>query len=198
MRENNKLAARYSLRQAFNHDKRNVRASLLLGQIEFEEGNYKESIKALQKIARQDITFVSLSLSKLELAYDCVGGRKGLGHYLERCLDEHPSSAIILAMTRLLLRDQGHVEAIQFLSYQLDKHPTLKGLNALMDLQLRFQSGGVEGELETTRQLFDKIMESKPVYRCYQCGFSGRNMHWQCPGCHSWQTVRPIQGVEGE
>ena len=196
--ENNRVAVRQSLRQAFSQDKNNVRASLLLGKIEFEEGNYKESIKVLQKISRQDMAFVSLSLPLLELAYDCLMGRKGLRLYLEKCLDERPSSAIILSMTRILLRDYSHGEAIQFLSYQLDKHPTLKGLNVLMDLQLRFQPREMEGELEIIRRLSDKILESKPIYRCSKCGFGGRKMHWQCPGCRSWQSVMPIQGAEGE
>ncbi|MDH5369549.1 MAG: hypothetical protein OEW99_05965, partial [Gammaproteobacteria bacterium] len=33
---------------------------------------------------------------------------------------------------------------------------------------------------------------------CHVCGFNGKTLHWQCPGCKRWDTVKPIQGVEGE
>ena len=198
LRDNNRVSARQAIRQAFARDKSSVRASLLLGQMEFEEGNHKESIKALQRVARQDTDYISLSIPMLELAYERLGTRRGLGVYLAKCLSEKPGSAIILAMTRMLLRDYGHEKAIDFLAGQLEKHPTLKGLNVLMDLQIRFQKEQAGAELIIIRQLSDKILESKPVYRCEHCGFTGRKMHWQCPSCHSWQAIKPVQGIEGE
>jgi lipopolysaccharide biosynthesis regulator YciM len=42
------------------------------------------------------------------------------------------------------------------------------------------------------------ILANRPVYRCVSCGFSGRQLHWLCPSCKQWETVRPIQGVEAE
>ena len=198
LRDNSRVAARQAIRQAFSRDKNSVRASLLLGQMEFEEGNYKESVKVLQRVARQDYSFISLSIPMLELAYERLGNRRGLGVYLAKCLNEHSGSAVILAMTRMLLRDYGNRKAIDFLTAQLEKHPTLKGLNVLMDLQIRFQKDEAGTELDIIRRLSDKMLESKPVYSCDSCGFSGRKMHWQCPSCHSWQTIKPIQGIEGE
>ena len=196
--DNRRVAARQAIRQAFSRDKNSVRASLLLGQMEFEEGNYKESVKVLQRIARQDIGFILLSIPMLELAYERLGNHRALRAYLEKCLSDSPGSAVILAITRMLLRDAGHQAAITFLTEQLEKHPTLKGLNVLMDLQIRYQSDKRLAELNIAHQLLNKILESRPVYHCYHCGFSGLKMHWQCPSCHSWQTVKPIQGVEGD
>ncbi len=198
LRDNNRVSARQAIRQAFARDKNSVRASLLLGQMEFEEGNYKESVKVLQRVARQDISYVSLSIPLLELAYERLGSHRGLGAYLAKCLNERPGSAVILAMTRRLMRDYGNERAIEFLAEQLEKHPTLKGLNVLMELQIRFQNKKPTTELDIIRRLSDKMLESKPVYHCQSCGFSGRKMHWQCPSCHAWQAIKPIQGIEGE
>lgn len=198
LRDNNRVAARQAIRQAFARDKNSVRASLLLGQIEFEEGNYKESIKVLQRVSRQNSAFVSLSVPMLELAYERSGSRRGLGVYLAKCLNEHPGSAVMLAMTRMLLRDYGDEKAIDFLATQLEKYPTLKGLNVLMDLQIRFQKEAAGSELDIIRRLSEKMLDAKPVYQCDSCGFSGRKMHWQCPGCQSWQTIKPVLGAEGE
>lgn len=30
-------------------------------------------------------------------------------------------------------------------------------------------------------------------YRCQQCGFTARKLFWQCPGCQSWSSVKPIK-----
>ena len=29
-------------------------------------------------------------------------------------------------------------------------------------------------------------------YRCDECGFTSRKLFWQCPGCQSWSSVKPI------
>ncbi len=42
------------------------------------------------------------------------------------------------------------------------------------------------------------MLENKPVYRCSECGFGAKSMHWQCPGCRNWNTVKPIHGLEGD
>ena len=198
LRRNNRVATRRVIRNAFARDKNSVRASLLLGQIEFEEGNYKEAMKVLQRVSRQNMDYISLSIPLLEMTSERLGWRNNLGSYLIRCLNERPTTAIILAMTRMLLKEQGEPQAVDFLTGQLEKYPTLKGVNVLIDLQIRYRQEPGGNSLQLIHRLTEKILESRPVYSCIACGFSGEKMHWQCPGCHSWQTVKPIQGIEGE
>ena len=57
----------------------------------------------------------------------------------------------------------------------------------------------IEQDEHTRRYaLTTKLLENEPVYRCRSCGFSGRSLHWQCPSCKQWNTVKPIHGVVGE
>lgn len=198
LQRNDRVLARRAVRQAFARDRYSVRASLLLGKIEFEEGRYKEVIKVLQRIFYQDVSFVPLSIPMLELCFERLGSYRGLGAYLGRCLNERPGSAVIIAMTRLLLRENGEQQAIHFLTSQLDRHPTLKGLHELIGIRLRYQGEEPGGGLQLIRRLTERILELKPVFACDHCGFSGKEMHWQCPGCHSWGAVKPIQGFEGD
>ncbi|MEO0365357.1 MAG: hypothetical protein AAF265_07670 [Pseudomonadota bacterium] len=58
-------------------------------------------------------------------------------------------------------------------------------------------------EQETTQQAVEKLRgamaklaETTPRYRCHQCGFSSRQLLWQCPGCRSWESFRPIEKVQ--
>ena len=48
-----------------------------------------------------------------------------------------------------------------------------------------------------------RLAASTPRYRCAQCGFSSSGHFWQCPGCKSWDSQRPltrfdlVAGLEG-
>lgn len=39
------------------------------------------------------------------------------------------------------------------------------------------------------RLLILKLIEKHLEYRCQKCGFSGKQIHWQCPSCKSWSQV---------
>jgi len=196
IKHNDKVLAHRLIRQAFARDKHSVRASLLLGQMEFDAGNYKQAIKALQRISAQDISFVPISLPLLEQAFESSGSPHGFVAYLERCLDERPGTAVIVTLSRLLCQQAGESEAVSFLSAQLERHPTLRGLHELIRLRRQFQVA--DDELVLIHHLTERLLELKPVFSCSGCGFSGKEMHWQCPRCHCWGSVKPIQGFEGE
>jgi len=48
------------------------------------------------------------------------------------------------------------------------------------------------------QMLTKQLQEEKPEYQCGQCGFQAHHLHWQCPGCNRWNTIKPIVGVSGE
>ncbi len=60
------------------------------------------------------------------------------------------------------------------------------------------EEGPARDNLLILKGLTDRLLTDKPVYRCHACGFNGKTLHWQCPGCKEWNTVKPIYGVEGE
>ena len=195
---NDRVSARKAIRQAFTRDKNCVRASLLLARMEFDDGRYRDCIKALEKVALQNSRYVPLTLELLEQAYSRLGNVRGFTAFLGRCLIERPGGAVILAMTKVLASDRGDEQALRFLTNQLGKNPSLKGLNALMTLQLRNPAVGSLQSIRLLKEMTDKMLELKPVYQCNSCGFSGKEMHWMCPGCHSWGAIAPVQGIEGE
>ena len=51
--------------------------------------------------------------------------------------------------------------------------------------------------LEVLHRLVEQLVADKPLYRCGHCGFDGKTLHWQCPSCKQWSSVKPIQGIEG-
>ncbi|MCB1646296.1 MAG: lipopolysaccharide assembly protein LapB [Pseudomonadales bacterium] len=191
--------ARASISQAIGHDAHNVRASLLLGKIEASEGRHKEAVRALQRIVDQDPGLVAESLDQLLLSYD-QGELPAdeLLRYLQAALEKSPSIAIVLVIARLVRDEQGDEAVARFIADHLKKNPTIRGLTQLIDLHMDNTSGVAKQNLLILRSFAEALVADKPAYRCRECGFDGKRLHWHCPSCKTWGSIRPIFGLEGQ
>lgn len=191
--------ARAHLEQALQRDRDSVRASLLKGLLEFRAGHFNEAIAALHRVRHQDPALLPEILDTLRACYDAVGQRQQLREYLQESLQLFPSTKLALAVCEELQHQGGPTVAVPFLAEQMRVRPTLRGLLALTSMHREQQ---VEGEgrqnLDLLQNLLQNLVASKPVYKCQNCGFTGRNMHWLCPSCKQWNTVQPIRGAEGD
>ena len=190
--------ARNLLQEAMNQDRLSVRASLMLGEVECDAGRHKQAIKALRKIRQQDPLYISESVPTLRKCYRELGDSKSLLAYLRDCLDSDPSPPLLLAAAEDIRELEGLEVAESFLVRQLDKMPSLRGLEKLVSLQGSASEGKARDDLGLVRQLVQRLIEERPSYRCSHCGFAARHLHWFCLGCKYWGTVRPIRGTSME
>ena len=117
-------------------DKRGVRSNLQLGLLEYKLGNYREATRVLQKIARKNPLFISESIELLEKCYEHIHTQHGLSTYLAYCLKNYPGIAVIAATTRKIAASQSDHEASQFAAERIIQHPSLKGMDFLIENQL--------------------------------------------------------------
>ncbi|MEL6869455.1 MAG: hypothetical protein AAFO81_06605 [Pseudomonadota bacterium] len=52
-----------------------------------------------------------------------------------------------------------------------------------------------ERAVERIRGALGELAAKAPRYRCRECGFSTRQLLWQCPGCRNWESHGPIDKV---
>lgn len=190
-------AARESVREAIGHDVNNPRTSLVRGRIDVSEGHYDNAIAALTRIRDQDPVYVTESLETLEEVYQHRSQRE-LQEYLESCLEVTPSISIVLALAKSIREAQGDEAVAKFIASHLKKNPTIRGLTQLIDLHIDNTQGIAKENLAILRSFAEALVADKPAYRCQSCGFDGKRMHWQCPVCHDWASIKPIFGLEGE
>jgi lipopolysaccharide biosynthesis regulator YciM len=46
--------------------------------------------------------------------------------------------------------------------------------------------------LRKNQQQLHSSLLKRLRYRCDACGFTSRKLFWQCPGCQSWISVKPL------
>jgi lipopolysaccharide biosynthesis regulator YciM len=46
--------------------------------------------------------------------------------------------------------------------------------------------------MEIGANLLSQYLQTSPHYRCENCGFELKSMHWLCPGCSRWGMVKPL------
>jgi lipopolysaccharide biosynthesis regulator YciM len=42
------------------------------------------------------------------------------------------------------------------------------------------------------------LLEQHSGYACRRCGFKAKSLHWQCPSCKRWATIKPVIDAESE
>lgn len=122
-------------------------------------------------------------------------------HYLN-----HPSLDLFKIVFSELRAQQGAAPAWDFASESLRLHPSLLGLDKLLEVELKATANGEvpnasnrilpDMELSLLHKMIHKHTQRLDRYSCSSCGFEARAFYWQCPGCNMWETYQPKKQEE--
>lgn len=190
--------AHNAIKQALLIDKKSVRASLMQASFDAKASRYKQAIRSLKRVLQQDPEFLSEIIQplvdyhkELDLMQECV-------EYLQETLLEHPRASTIFVIAEYLRHQKSMDVAIDFVSEKLSTYPSIRGLNRLIFWHLESAQGKVRDKLQMLYDITSKFLDNKPIYRCGQCGFGGKHLHWHCPSCKQWGRMKPVHGLEGD
>ena len=186
--------ARMHLHDALHADKRSVRSMLMLAELDEEQGNYGDCVKWLRQLADTDADFVGQALP---LARRCAdNGALDLTSYLDQVIatTQMPPTSIILERAEQIRKHSGTGEASRYIVGRLQVEPSLRGLIYLIDLHEAAVERKGRENLLILRGIIESLAADAHQYRCQTCGFSAWQLHWQCPTCHGWSTIRPLKG----
>lgn len=180
------------LRQALERDARCVRASILRGRIAMEAGDHAAALAAFQAVESQERGYFPEVIGLLEQCYTALGRRDQWLAYLEAVQGRDHSGRVTAALAGLLVEQRGEEAAIRFLETELQDYPTVLGLRCFIDLKRRHDQGGGSADLDALARISRHLLDEAARYRCADCGFVGRSLHWCCPGCKTWNSIKPI------
>ena len=190
-------AARRYLSQALDENRKCVRASLQLGDLDKNEARLDEAIEHWKRIESQDPAYLALVAQRLGEAYRGAGraedGLRLLAGYLER----YPSLDLLDTVFQQTLEAKGADAAYAMVRDELRRNPTLLGLDRLLEAQIiAASSPDKRRDLELVRNLVHGHTRRLARYLCESCGFKARAFHWHCPACGGWETYRPRRTEE--
>ncbi|MEJ2362347.1 MAG: lipopolysaccharide assembly protein LapB [Gammaproteobacteria bacterium] len=198
LRANETHKALKYVKKALNTDHQCARASILEGDIENQLGDIKAAIRAYRRVEDQDSDYLPEILETLTNCYRQLNRIDEMITYLREILGRQGGISVMLTLAELIREREGDASAAEFIALQLETKPSVRGMDRLIDLALQLIKGPGQEKLQVLKNVTTQLLVNKPVYKCEVCGFSGKTLHWQCPGCKSWNTIKPIQGVEGE
>lgn len=186
------------LRRALKIDPNCVRASLIEAEMKKKEGRIDAAIKAYQRTEKQDPEYLPEVVAPLSLCYRELGKLEEFMSYLRGIVGRHGGITPSLLLAELIAEVQGEEAAIKFISRELRRRPTVRGVDRLIEYSIRKANGEIRDNLQTIKELTASLIGGSPVYKCIQCGFKAKRFHWKCPSCRNWNSVKPVHGVEGE
>ncbi|MBB5217102.1 lipopolysaccharide assembly protein LapB [Parapusillimonas granuli] len=188
-----------------------ARIAMLRAQLARLAGRPEEERAYLVSVLDTAPEYASLIAGELMESYRRVGQQEeGLAvlqnHYVRR-----PSLDTFNVVFRELRSQQGHKPAWAFARQALRAHPSLLGLDRMLEAELVLNEdpagarpaapeGAAQGsaadivagaDLSLLRTLIHKHTQRLDRYACRVCGFEARHFYWQCPGCNSWETYQP-------
>lgn len=113
-------------------------------------------------------------------------------HYMQ-----YPSLDVFKVVFWGLRAQQGYAPAWAFARDALRQHPSLLGLDRVLEAELASddtpKDAGIApgADLGLLRTLIHTHIQRLDRYSCRVCGFEARHFYWQCPGCNSWETYKP-------
>jgi lipopolysaccharide biosynthesis regulator YciM len=190
-------AARRHLEHALEANRKSVRASIQLGDLERSLGNLQQAIEQWKRVESQNPAYLALVAQRLFDAFRessrLEEGLTLLAGYLER----YPSLDLLDTVFRYTLDAKGSQAAYALVRDELRRNPTLLGLDRLLEAQIvAASSEDRRRDLELVRNLVHSHTTRLARYRCENCGFKARQFHWHCPACGSWESYPPRRSEE--
>ena len=194
----NLKAVRDLTRRALGFDPNCVRASLIEAKTHLSQGREKAAIRAYKRVEAQNSAYLGEIIEPLHECYRRLDRLGEFAGYLRALVGRYGGISALLTLTGLIAEQAGEDAAIRYISAELKGRPNVKGVHRLIEYTLAKSRGETHEYLKTIRQLTAQLSENRAVYKCGHCGFKGKTLHWQCPGCKCWEAIKPIFGVAGE
>ncbi len=185
------LAADY-LQQAYACNRESARAAILMGEMEKSKGNYKAATKAFNTIARNSPEYLPVVLPSIKECYENSADGETYREYLEQLVQTNKGMVEAISLTQIIREEDGDTAAVYYLKEYLKEHPSLDGLYQLVAMEPDDGTIINSEMLLLLRRLLDKLLDDSPAYKCVTCGFNAKTMHWQCPSCNKWSSIKPV------
>ncbi len=191
LRDGKPERARSHLLDAQAVDDNCIRASLVQARMELTAGDPETAALLYRRVAQRGPQYLPAMLPGLMECWQRLG-RESITVELEALFEQHPSPPLMLRLCDAIETERGVAAAREFLVDYLGRHADLSGAERLLALRQQFQQlpSAEDGVL---LEVIARQLAAQPVYQCDHCGFEARELHWQCPSCKRWGSIKAVE-----
>jgi lipopolysaccharide assembly protein B len=190
------VVGREHLQQALQDDPNAVRATMMLGDLLVSEGKHDEAINIWKNIEAQDAQYLPLVAERLLNSYRSLNREVDGMALLREYLSKYHSLDLMNVVFAGVLKNEGPAAAYQLVRDELERKPTLLGLDKLLEARLLEVPVDMRADVELVKDLVHKRTRNLATYQCAHCGFKARQFYWHCPACQAWGSYSPRRGEE--
>jgi lipopolysaccharide assembly protein B len=191
LQRKNPADARAELKLALAANPDNVRATILVGDVDAAGGDLESAIACWRRVEAQNAAYLPLVAEKLVQAYTQLGRTAEGVDLLVDYVDRYPSNDLLDVAFKHVAELRGLEAAHTLARHQMQTSPNVAGMTRLLEAQVATAEEPRRSELELMRTLVKQRTKNLPRYTCQNCGFRARLFYWQCPGCSGWETYAP-------
>lgn len=192
LRHNDPTSAREYLLDAQAVDPDCIRATMVQAQMELANDDAEAALVLYRHLARNGPRYLPAMLPGLLECYRRLGRTEVVGE-LKDLFRAYPSPPLMLELSEALAREQGARAALDFLDEYLRAHADLAGAERLLALRLQSDPQTARTGDGTLLGVARRLLAERPTYQCEHCGFEARALHWQCPSCKRWGSIKAVE-----
>lgn len=208
--QNDLTATRRWLKKANDGRHAVARGAILRARLACSQGEPATAMRLYLRVLEHNPDLAAVVLPDLVSCLErCDGDLAGeLGPLLRR----HPRTAAAVARAAVLTDTLDDPLLVECVDRLLDEEPALRELRADLSPEADGEAagggddegtgagesagngtggGGRAREVRRIARLLRRLAGARPRCHCEVCGYSGETLHWQCPGCHTWDSIRP-------
>jgi lipopolysaccharide assembly protein B len=184
------------LEHALAADRKNVRATMLMGDSLLARGDIEGALEAWRRVEQQSVPHVALVAQRLMDGYKAVGRPQEGVNLLKSYLADAPSIDLVEVILKAVNELDGIEAGYAMISEELKRTPTLLALDKFLSARLSLAGPETREEFGLVGNLVHNYAQKLARYQCSHCGFKARQFYWQCPGCNRWETYPPRRTEE--
>jgi len=187
-REKDFEGAKALIKQARSGPRQFQRAALVRADVALDEGDAQLALTLLRRVPVESPQLAAEVLPRLVRALKMQDQEALLPTVLAQLAGDGDEVADAIAHAAILAGATDSPALVDVLRGYYTRDPAIAELVRALSADRTPDDAAVRALAQALRRQAQKVAR----YRCGDCGFSSSAFFWQCPGCKSWDTLKPL------
>ncbi len=167
-----------------------ARARILKGRLQAISGEHLDAVDSWSGMAGDHPEMLCEVVHLVKASSTALGTLSLFLDFLNQAIAATGDERLKLILVDHLAENGSKSEAENVLLNLVNEAASLPALHRLLQLRaLDTSDSQISADYQLLCHVTGKSLSDRPGYECRFCGFQGRSLHWQCPGCRNWNTT---------